>query len=69
MFLEGPLWDAACDNAFADHVPFFVTAIEHLTGYVVFYIDGPQRPSRRNVFGLVGRCRDLPTSSAMADMA
>ena len=53
MFLEGPLWDAACDNAFADHVPFFVTAIEHLTGYVVFYIDGPQRETRKNIFGLV----------------
>jgi uncharacterized protein len=53
MFLEGPLWDAACVNAFADHLPFFVMAIEHLTGFVVFYIDGPQRASRHDLFGFI----------------
>ena len=53
MFLEGPLWDAACDNAFADHLPFFAAAIEHITGYMPFFIDGPQRASRRDIFGLI----------------
>ena len=53
MFLEGPLWDAACNNAFADHLPFFAAAIEHLTGYMPFFIDGPQRESRKDIFGLI----------------
>lgn len=53
MFLEGPLWQAACDNAFADHLPFFAAAIEHLTGYMPFFIEGPQRDSRKDIFGLI----------------
>ena len=53
MFLDGVLWAAACNNAFADHLPFFAAAIEHLTGTMPFYIDGPQRESRRDIFGLI----------------
>ena len=37
----------------ADHLPFFAAAIEHLTGTMPFYIDGPQRESRRDIFGLI----------------
>ena len=52
MFLEGPLWEAACDNAYSDHVPFFVAAIEHLTGCSVYRIEGDLPESRSDIFGL-----------------
>lgn len=56
MFLEGPLWEAGCNNAFSDNIAFFAAAIEFLTGCVPVYIDGPQRQDRRDIFGLV--CAD-----------
>jgi uncharacterized protein len=52
MFLEGPLWEAACDNAYSDHVPFFVAAVEHLTGCSVYRIEGDLPESRSDIFGL-----------------
>jgi uncharacterized protein len=33
MFLEGELWQAACNNSFADNIPFFAFAFEIMTGY------------------------------------
>ncbi len=53
MFLEGPLWDRSCDNAFSDAVPVFAAGIEFLTGLVPIYIDGPQRDDRKDIFGLL----------------
>ncbi len=53
MFLEGPLWDRSCDNAFSDAVPIFAAGIEFLTGLVLIYIDGPQRDDRKDIFGLL----------------
>lgn len=53
MFLEGKLWERGCENAFSDNVPFFAAGIEYLTGLVPYYIEGPQREDRRDVFGLV----------------
>ncbi len=53
MFLEGPLWDRSCDNAFSDAVPIFAAGIEFLTGLVPIYIDGPQRDDRKDIFGLL----------------
>ncbi len=53
MFLEGTLWEAACDNAYSDHIPFFVAAIEHLTGCAVDRIEGPLPERRRDLFGNV----------------
>lgn len=55
MFLEGPLWQAACDNAYSDHTPFFVAAVEHLTGCAVYRIEGVDAllpAERMDVFGL-----------------
>lgn len=63
MFLEGPLWQAACDNAYSDHIPFFVAAVEHLTGCAVYRIDGvdTQLPTdRMDVFGLVAEPEQEP---------
>ena len=63
MFLEGPLWQAACDNAYSDHIPFFVAAIEHLTGCAVFRIesqDGDLPEDRMDVFGIASRAAQKP---------
>ena len=53
MFLEGPLWERSCDNAFADNLAFFAAGIELLTGFAPIYIEGHQRPDRQDVFGLI----------------
>ncbi len=53
MFLEGPLWEAGCNNAYSDNIAFFAAAIEFLTGCVPVYIDGPQRDDRKDIFGLL----------------
>lgn len=53
MFLEGPMWDASCDNAFSDTIPIFAAGIEFLTGLVPVYIDGGNREDRKDIFGLV----------------
>lgn len=61
MFLEGPLWEAACDNAYSDHVSFFVAAVEHLTGCAVYRIEGELPENRSDVFGLsVGKSDPAP---------
>jgi uncharacterized protein len=51
MFLEGPLWNAACDAAYSDNVPFLAAAIEYLTGCIPFYIEGDFREDRKDIFG------------------
>lgn len=53
MFLEGPLWETSCDNAYSDAIPIFAAAIEFLTGFVPIRIDGPQRDDRKDLFGNV----------------
>lgn len=54
MFLEGNLWDKACDGAYSDNIPFFAMGIEALTGgYKPYYIEGGNREDRRDLFGLV----------------
>ena len=53
MFLEGPLWDRSCDNAYSDAVPIFAAGIEFLTGCIPIYIDGDFREDRKDIFGRV----------------
>ena len=53
MFLQGKHWEASCENSFSDNIVYFALGIEHLTGLVPFYIDGPQRDDRKDIFGLV----------------
>ena len=53
MFLEGLLWEHGCNNAFSDNLPYFTIAIEVLTGFLPYYIEGPQREDRKDVYGLV----------------
>lgn len=49
MFLEDALWDASCDNAFADNVVFFALAFEMMTGFRPFLIEGG-RAERREIW-------------------
>jgi uncharacterized protein len=51
MFLEGPLWDAGCDAAYSDNIPFFAAAIEYMTGCIPYYIEGDFREDRKDIFG------------------
>jgi uncharacterized protein len=52
MYLEGKLWDAACNNAYTDHIPFWAVAIEKLTGFLPYYIEHENLPEdRRNIWG------------------
>ena len=52
MYLQGNLWEKACDNAYSDHIPFFAVAIEKLTGYLPFYIENENLPEdRKNIWG------------------
>ena len=57
MFLEGPLWEAGCNSAYSDNVPFFAAAIEFLTGFTPYYIEGEFRDDRKDLFG---RVRGVP---------
>lgn len=60
MFLEGNLWDAGCDAAYSDNVPFLAAAIEYLTGCIPFYIEGDFREDRKDIFGQVHGVPDAP---------
>jgi uncharacterized protein len=53
MFLEGALWDAGCDAAYSDNIPFFAAAIEFMTGAMPVYIEGDFRSDRKDIFGMV----------------
>jgi uncharacterized protein len=58
MFLEGPLWDRSCDNAFSDAVPIFAAGIEFLTGQVPVHIEGDFREDRKDIFGISANALD-----------
>ena len=44
----GPLWEAGCNSAYSDNVPFFAAAIEFLTGCMPYYIEGDFRDDRKD---------------------
>lgn len=64
MFLEGNLWDKACDGAFSDNIAFLAAGVEALTGFVPYYIDGDFREDRKDIFGLVNGIPETPTRKA-----
>jgi len=49
MFLKGELFSKSCDNAYSDHIPFFATFIEFMTGWLPFRIEahGYELPKER----------------------
>jgi len=51
FFLDGPLWETTCNNAFSDNITTFVAGIETMTGgWLPIYIDGPLREDRKDIF-------------------
>jgi uncharacterized protein len=64
MFLEGPLWEASCNNAYSDALPIFAAGIEFLTGLVPIYIEGDLPEDRKDVFGLLQTGTKAPTRAA-----
>jgi uncharacterized protein len=69
MFLDGPLWEAGCDAAFSDNVPFLAAAIEYLTGCIPYYIDGDFRQDRKDVFGQVHGVSQQPRKRVIPILA
>jgi len=61
MFLHGPLWELGCDNSYSDNIPYFMSAIELLTGYIPYYIEGALPDSRKDIVGLVN---GIPTKKS-----
>jgi uncharacterized protein len=55
MFLQGPLWEASCDNAYSDALPIFAAGVEFLTGLVPVHIEGELREGRKDIFGFSER--------------
>jgi len=53
MFLEGGMWDLACNNSYSDNIPFFMAGWEMLTGTIPFYIDGDFREDRKDIIGSI----------------
>lgn len=64
MFLTGKLWDASCDNSFADNIVFFAVAFELITGCRPFKVEGgmPQREEIWNIKPLSNR-RVIPIAA------
>lgn len=50
MFLNGPLWEVSCDNAFSDNIVMLAIGLEQLTDMIPKFIDGPQREDRKDIF-------------------
>lgn len=69
MFLEGPLWEAGCDAAYSDNVPFFAAAIEFLTGCIPFYIEGDFRADRQDIFGQLAPVPERPVKRVISIVA
>lgn len=47
MFLEGPLWDAGCDNSYSDNIPYFAGTIERITGFMPYRVEHESLPEDR----------------------
>ena len=54
MFLQDEYFKISCDSAYSDHIPFFATAIEILTGCLPYHIEAhkyPLKEERKNLWG------------------
>ncbi len=65
MFLQGPLWEASCNNAYSDALPIFAAGIEFLTGLVPVRIEGNLHENRKDIFGF---SKHMPNIQGEADM-
>ena len=47
-------WDISCANSYSDNIPFFVLAIQDITGYIPTLIKGDGLPlERQDIFGTI----------------
>ena len=54
MFLDEKFWDISCANSYSDNIPFFVLAIQDITGYIPTLIKGDGLPlERQDIFGTI----------------
>jgi len=52
MFLEGKYWWRGCDTSYNDHVPFWAAAMEAVTDFKPYRIEGEGLPEHRmNIWG------------------
>ena len=61
MFLDGPLWDVSCGNAYSDSIPVFALAFEKMTGYVPVLIKSDALPpERQDIWGTMLNHEEKP---------
>ena len=46
------LRNEACNNNYADNIPFISATIENITGFTPYYIEGPVPENRHDIFGV-----------------
>ena len=63
MFLQGPLWESSCDNAYSDALPIFAAGVEFLTGLVPVHIEGDLPEDRKDIFGFSEQVKKLKDRS------
>jgi uncharacterized protein len=69
MFLQGEMFDIACDNAYSDHLPFFALAFEIATGAMPFGILGigyDLPDDRVDVWGTIDEPHTVPETRKVA---
>jgi uncharacterized protein len=55
MYLSEDLFKASCNNTYTDHIPYFVAAVEAITGFAPVYIEdeaGYLPEDRKDIFGM-----------------
>lgn len=61
MFLDGPLWDVSCGNAYSDAIPLFALAFEKMTGHVPVLIKSDALPpERQDIWGTMLKHEEKP---------
>jgi uncharacterized protein len=63
MFLQGPLWESSCDNAYSDALPIFAAGVEFLTGLVPVHVEGDLPEDRKDIFGFSEQVKKLKDRS------
>lgn len=54
MFLDKKFWDISCANSYSDNIPYFVLAIQDITGYIPTLIKADGLPlERQDIFGTI----------------
>lgn len=52
-YTEGKYFDVSCQNSFSDNIVYFATAVEKITGYLPYFIEGKHPKERHDIWGWV----------------